>query len=98
MIPASANLSSLIVFALVFLGVIAVGIRMLKPPKSKRSFRPRRDYRPDLRIAAKPGENESLASSAEQLRRVIEVEGALFTQRLRSPEAIAALSGFIGSR
>ncbi len=31
----------------------------------------------------------------EQLRRVIEEEGALFTQRLKSPEAIAALSGFI---
>ena len=31
----------------------------------------------------------------EQLRQVIEEEGALFTQRLRSPEAIAALSGFI---
>ncbi|AKV10458.1 enoyl-CoA hydratase [Pseudomonas fluorescens NCIMB 11764] len=31
----------------------------------------------------------------EQLRKVIEEEGALFTQRLRSPEALAALSGFI---
>ncbi len=35
---------------------------------------------------------------SEQLRQVIEEEGALFTQRLRSPEAIAALSGFIGRR
>ena len=34
----------------------------------------------------------------EQLRQVIEEEGALFTQRLRSPEAIAALSGFIPRR
>jgi len=34
----------------------------------------------------------------EQLRQVIEEEGALFTQRLRSPEAIAALSGFITRR
>ena len=34
----------------------------------------------------------------EQLRRVIEEEGALFTQRLKSPEAIAALSGFIARR
>ncbi|MFO2462571.1 enoyl-CoA hydratase-related protein [Pseudomonas sp. 15FMM2] len=34
----------------------------------------------------------------EQLRQVIEEEGALFTQRLRSPEAIAALSGFINRR
>ncbi|MDR7107901.1 MULTISPECIES: enoyl-CoA hydratase-related protein [Pseudomonas] len=31
----------------------------------------------------------------EQLRQVIEEEGALFTQRLRSPEAMAALSAFI---
>jgi len=34
----------------------------------------------------------------EQLRQVIEEEGALFTQRLKSPEAIAALSGFISMR
>ncbi|MCF5229677.1 MULTISPECIES: enoyl-CoA hydratase-related protein [unclassified Pseudomonas] len=34
----------------------------------------------------------------EQLRQVIEVEGALFVQRLKSPEAIAALSGFIARR
>lgn len=34
----------------------------------------------------------------EQLRKVIEEEGALFTQRLKSPEAIAALSGFITRR
>ena len=31
----------------------------------------------------------------ELLRKVIEEEGALFTQRLRSPEAMAALSAFI---
>ncbi|MDY7531204.1 enoyl-CoA hydratase-related protein [Pseudomonas sp. Bout1] len=34
----------------------------------------------------------------EQLRKVIEEEGALFTQRLKSPEAIAALSAFIARR
>ncbi|RMP60032.1 hypothetical protein ALQ18_03357 [Pseudomonas marginalis pv. marginalis] len=34
----------------------------------------------------------------EQLRQVIKEEGALFTQRLKSPEAIAALSGFITRR
>lgn len=34
----------------------------------------------------------------EQLRQVIEEEGALFTQRLRSPEAIAALSAVISRR
>ncbi|AZD56630.1 Enoyl-CoA hydratase [Pseudomonas chlororaphis subsp. aurantiaca] len=31
----------------------------------------------------------------EQLRKVIEEEGTLFTQRLHSPEALAALSGFL---
>jgi len=35
------------------------------------------------------------APDREQLRKVIEEEGALFTQRLRSPEALAALTGFI---
>ena len=35
------------------------------------------------------------APDREQLRTVIEEEGALFTQRLRSPEAMAALSAFI---
>ncbi|MCO8312367.1 enoyl-CoA hydratase-related protein [Pseudomonas mandelii] len=35
------------------------------------------------------------APDREQLRKVIEEEGALFTQRLRSPEAMAALSGFL---
>ena len=34
----------------------------------------------------------------ESLRRAIEEEGALFIQRLRSPEALAALSGFINRR
>ena len=35
------------------------------------------------------------APDRELLRKVIEEEGALFTQRLRSPEAMAALSAFI---
>lgn len=35
------------------------------------------------------------APDRELLRKVIEEEGALFVQRLRSPEAVAALSGFI---
>ncbi|AXA56895.1 enoyl-CoA hydratase [Pseudomonas thivervalensis] len=38
------------------------------------------------------------APDREQLRKVIEEEGTLFTQRLRSPEAVAALSGFINRR
>ncbi|BBP66771.1 enoyl-CoA hydratase [Pseudomonas sp. Cab53] len=38
------------------------------------------------------------APGRESLRRAIEEEGALFIQRLRSPEAMAALSGFIERR
>ncbi|WP_411385498.1 enoyl-CoA hydratase [Pseudomonas sp. MPB03] len=38
------------------------------------------------------------APDREALRKVIEEEGKLFTQRLRSPEAVAALSGFINRR
>jgi len=38
------------------------------------------------------------APDREQLRQVIEAEAALFVERLRSPEAIAALSGFINKR
>ncbi len=38
------------------------------------------------------------APQREQLRQVIETEGALFAQRLRSPEAIEALSAFMQRR
>lgn len=38
------------------------------------------------------------APGREQLRKVIEEEGALFGQRLRSPEAIEALSAFMQRR
>lgn len=38
------------------------------------------------------------APDREQLRQVVEAEAALFIQRLRSPEAIAALSGFMNKR
>ncbi|QXI29906.1 enoyl-CoA hydratase-related protein [Pseudomonas vanderleydeniana] len=38
------------------------------------------------------------APDREQLRQVVEAEGKLFVQRLRSPEAIAALSGFLSRR
>lgn len=38
------------------------------------------------------------APGREQLRKVIEEEGALFVQRLRSPEAIEALSAFLQRR
>ncbi|WP_017906008.1 enoyl-CoA hydratase-related protein [Pseudomonas asplenii] len=38
------------------------------------------------------------APDREQLREVVEAEGRLFVQRLRSPEAVAALSGFLNRR
>ncbi|NWA23846.1 enoyl-CoA hydratase/isomerase family protein [Pseudomonas gingeri] len=38
------------------------------------------------------------APGREQLRQVVEAEGELFIQRLCSPEAIAALSGFLSKR
>jgi enoyl-CoA hydratase/carnithine racemase len=38
------------------------------------------------------------APDREQLRKAIEEESALFVQRLHSPEAVAALSGFINRR
>ena len=86
MMPDVASLGSLVVFALVFLGVIAIGIQMMKPAKGKHSFRSRRGNRPDLRVVAKPGEDEALAGGAEQLRRVMAAD---FTARplLNRPEA-----------
>ncbi len=38
------------------------------------------------------------APAREELRKVIEEEGALFAQRLRSPEAVEALSAFMERR
>ncbi|TWD45525.1 enoyl-CoA hydratase-related protein [Pseudomonas sp. SJZ131] len=57
-----------------------------------------------LRFEALPAEAVRIskqlmkAPDRELLRKVIEEEGALFTERLRSPEALAALSGFINRR
>ena len=57
-----------------------------------------------LRFEALPAEAVCIskqlmkAPDRELLRKVIEEEGALFTERLRSPEALAALSGFINRR
>ncbi|SDT37197.1 enoyl-CoA hydratase-related protein [Pseudomonas prosekii] len=57
-----------------------------------------------LRFEALPAEAVRIskqlmkAPDRELLRKVIEEEGALFTERLRSPEAVAALSGFINRR
>lgn len=86
MISNIANTGSLLVFALAFLGVIAIGTKMLAPAKSKRKWRPRKRYRPDLKVVPKPGEDEALASAAEQLRKVM---AASFKSRalLNKPEA-----------
>jgi hypothetical protein len=81
------NAGSLVVFAIAFLAVIAIGVRMLpEDKKGRRKFRPRRNYRPDLKVVPKPGEDEALASASEQLRRVMAAE---FNQRplLNRPEA-----------
>lgn len=43
-------------------------------------------------------DSKRLMRGREQLRKVIEEEGALFGQRLRSPEAIEALSAFMQRR
>ena len=57
-----------------------------------------------LRFEALPAEAVRIskqlmkAPDRELLRKVIEEEGALFTERLRSPEALEALSGFINRR
>ena len=57
-----------------------------------------------LRFEALPAEAVRIskqlmkAPDRELLRKVIKEEGALFTERLRSPDAVAALSGFINRR
>ena len=66
--------SSLFIFVVVFLLAVTVLKELLRPKRSGRGrFRRKggRDYRPDLRVVAKPGEDESLANASEQLRRVM---------------------------
>jgi len=81
--------ASLFIFLVVFLVAVTVLKELLRPSKSNRGrFRRKhgRDYRPDLRVLAKPGEDESLASASEQLRRVMAAD---FKPRalLNRPEA-----------
>lgn len=69
-----ANAGSLLVFALVFFGVIAIGAGMLAPAKTKRKWRPQRKYRPNRRVVPSPGEDEALVVSTEQLRTVMSAD------------------------
>lgn len=74
MLTAMSDNTSLITFLVVFLVAVTVLKELIRPRKSIRNrFRPRwrAQYRPDLRIVAKEGEDESLASASEQLRRVM---------------------------
>jgi hypothetical protein len=89
MLTALSDNASLLVFAVVFFVAMVVLNEVLRPQRSKRSrFRRKRsgDQRPDLRVVAKSGEDELLASASEQLRRVMSAD---FKSRalLNRPEA-----------
>lgn len=89
MIDALSENASLLTFAVVFLVALVVLNQVFRPQKSKRSrFRRKRagDQRPDLRIVAKSGGDELLASASEQLRCVMSAD---FRSRplLNRPEA-----------
>jgi hypothetical protein len=73
-LPNIANAGALFVFALVFFTVIGIGAKMLEGDKPKRRFRPRRDYGPKFKPAAKWADTDPLASASEQLRRVMEAD------------------------
>lgn len=83
-----ANTGSLVIFTVVFLAVVAIGARLLNSTESRgRRFKPRRGYRPALKVVAKPNDSEALASASEQLRVVMTAE---FKARalLNRPEAV----------
>ena len=73
MLAAQSDMVSLLIFLVVFLVAFAVLKELVRPGKSKRRyFRRRPGYdRSDLRVVAKPGEDEALATASEQLRRVM---------------------------
>ena len=81
-----ANGASLLIFALVFLGVIAVGAKLLNPAAPKGKYRAKRRFAPDLKIVPRRGEDDALSSAVDQLRRVMAAE---FKSRplLNRPEA-----------
>lgn len=89
MLEALSENASLLIFAVVFLVAMVVLKKVLRPQKSKRSpfrYKRGRNQRPDLRVVAKFGEDELLASASEQLRRVMSAD---FKSRalLNRPEA-----------
>ncbi len=81
-----ADSGSLLIFAVVFFTVIAVGAAFLKGEKPKRKNRSKWRGRPDLKVVPKRGEDEALATASEQLRKVMAAE---FNSRplLNRPEA-----------
>lgn len=72
-----SNNSSIILLLFVVFLALAVVKEFARPGKSKRGrFQRRRrgDHRSDLQVVAKQGEDESLASASDQLRRVMAAE------------------------
>lgn len=89
MLSGTSDNTSLLIFIMAFLVGVIVLKEILRPQRTKRSSfkrKRKRDQRPDLRIVAKPGEDELLASASEQLRRVMSAD---FKSRalLNRPEA-----------
>lgn len=89
MLSGISDNASLLIFIVAFLVAMTVLKEVLRPQRTKRSgYRGKRnrDQRPDLRVVAKPGEDELLASASEQLRRVMAAD---FKSRalLNRPEA-----------
>ena len=87
MFTALTGNTSLIVFVVVFLVVVAVLKELLRPARPSRSrFRGRRQYRPVLRGVPGKGQDATLADASEQLRRVMAAD---FRSRalLNRPEA-----------
>lgn len=74
MLTALSDNRSLLIFIIVALLAVTVLKELFRPQKSRRSRFRRKgggEYRPDLRVVAKNGEDEALASASEQLRRVM---------------------------
>ncbi|WP_338243238.1 DUF2726 domain-containing protein [Aurantiacibacter hainanensis] len=81
-----ADGGSLLVFAVVFFAVMAIGAAFLKSDKPRRKYRSKRSGRPDLQVVTRRGEDEALVTASEQLRKVMAAE---FKPRplLNRPEA-----------
>lgn len=81
-----ADSGSLLIFAVVFFVVIAIGANFLKGEKPKRNYRSKWRGKPNLKVVPKRGEDEALATASEQLRKVMAAD---FKSRplLNRPEA-----------